>query len=95
VPIGHRFIVDFLAPSLKLVVEVDGSAHQRRRRRDARRHEQLRRLGYRVLRIRAVDAVRDVERMVEGIGDAVVEGTTMERCGGSDVGSGRARRAAG
>ena len=51
VPLGDRFIVDFLAPALKLVVEVDGSAHERRRRADARRDEKLRRMGYRVLRL--------------------------------------------
>ena len=53
VPVGHAFIVDFLAPALKLVVEVDGSAHEHRQRADARRDEKLRRLGYRVLRIEA------------------------------------------
>jgi very-short-patch-repair endonuclease len=51
--VGHRFIVDFLAPSLKVVVEVDGCAHEHRRHWDAWRDEKLRRLGYRVLRIEA------------------------------------------
>jgi very-short-patch-repair endonuclease len=64
VPVGHGFIVDFLAPSLKLVVEVDGSAHEHRRRADARRDEKLRRLGYRVLRLEAEVVVRDLAAAV-------------------------------
>ena len=60
VPVGHRFIVDFLAPALKLVVEVDGSAHEHRRQPDARRDEKLRLLGYRVVRLEAALVLRDL-----------------------------------
>jgi very-short-patch-repair endonuclease len=49
-----RFIVDFVAPSARLVVEVDGGYHARRVSADARRDRVLRRLGYRVLRLDAV-----------------------------------------
>jgi very-short-patch-repair endonuclease len=35
VPLGNRFIVDFLAPVARLVVEVDGGYHARRREADA------------------------------------------------------------
>jgi very-short-patch-repair endonuclease len=52
VPIG-RFIVDFLAPAQRLVVEVDGGYHARRVVADERRDRVLRRLGYRVLRLPA------------------------------------------
>jgi very-short-patch-repair endonuclease len=52
VPIG-RFVVDFLAPSRRLVVEVDGGYHVARAHLDARRDRALARLGYRVLRIDA------------------------------------------
>jgi very-short-patch-repair endonuclease len=51
--IGNRYIVDFLAPSIKFVVEVDGAYHARRVVADARRERVLRRLGYRVLRLDA------------------------------------------
>jgi very-short-patch-repair endonuclease len=60
VPVGHRFIVDFLAPSIKLAVEVDGSAHQHRRRADARREQKLRTPGYVVLRLDAACVVSDL-----------------------------------
>ena len=52
VPIG-RYIVDFLAPAARLVVEVDGGYHAQRRAADARRDRKLARQGYRVLRIEA------------------------------------------
>src|SRR3954463_9125223 len=51
VPLAGRYIVDFCAPSVRLVVEVDGACHASRRQADARRDAELRRLGYRVLRL--------------------------------------------
>ena len=48
-----RYIADFLAPAVKLIVEVDGAGHALRRTADARRDRVLQRLGYRVLRIDA------------------------------------------
>jgi len=51
--VGNRYIVDFLAPSILLVVEVDGLYHARRGVADARRERYLARLGYRVLRLDA------------------------------------------
>jgi very-short-patch-repair endonuclease len=53
VVLGGRFIVDFCAPSVGLVVEVDGGCHSLKRTADARRDEKLRRLGFRVVRIEA------------------------------------------
>jgi very-short-patch-repair endonuclease len=52
VPLG-RFIVDFLAPSARLVVEVDGGYHATRPSADAQRDHQLARWGYRVVRVDA------------------------------------------
>jgi very-short-patch-repair endonuclease len=54
------FIVDFVAPSVKLIVEVDGGCHARRCRADARRDEKLARMGYRVLRVDAGLVIRDL-----------------------------------
>jgi very-short-patch-repair endonuclease len=47
------FIADFYAPAIKLVVEVDGAIHARKRGSDARRDLKLRRAGFRVVRIPA------------------------------------------
>jgi very-short-patch-repair endonuclease len=46
-----RYIVDFVAPGRRVVVEVDGGYHARRRGADARRDRELAALGYRVLRL--------------------------------------------
>jgi very-short-patch-repair endonuclease len=53
VPVAGRFVADFLAPSQRLIVEVDGASHARRSQADARRDRVLQRLGYRVLRLEA------------------------------------------
>jgi very-short-patch-repair endonuclease len=59
-------VVDFLAPSRKLVVEVDGGYHctPARRRADARRDRQLQRAGYRVLRFSADLVLGNVDHVV-------------------------------
>ena len=49
----ERYIVDFCAPRIKLVVEIDGGYHARRKRADARRDRRLGELGYRVVRLPA------------------------------------------
>ena len=58
VVIGN-FIVDFLAPRPKIVVEIDGGYHARCRARDARRDRVLARLGYRVVRLDAELVLHD------------------------------------
>jgi very-short-patch-repair endonuclease len=61
VVLGGRYIVDFFAPSVGLVVEVDGGVHRTSRSADRRRDEKLQRLGYRVVRVDSVLATRSVE----------------------------------
>jgi putative DNA methylase len=53
VVIGGKYIVDFLAPREKVIVEVDGAYHRERAVADGRRDRHLQRLGYRVLRLEA------------------------------------------
>ena len=48
-----RYIADFLAPAVRVIVEVDGGYHARRERADARRDEKLSRAGFRVVRVPA------------------------------------------
>ena len=71
VVLADRFIVDFLAPAARLVVEVDGGHHEGRRRADARRDRALGGLGYRVLRLPAALVMREpataVQRIVEAL----------------------------
>jgi very-short-patch-repair endonuclease len=71
VPLGNRYIADFLAPSLKLVVEVDGTCHRERVTADARRTRVLQRLGYRVLRLDAEVVMRQLPVSVECVRNVV------------------------
>jgi very-short-patch-repair endonuclease len=64
VPLAARFIVDFFASSIGLIVEVDGGYHAHRRAADASRDQKLRRLGYRVVRLDAELVLRDLPTAV-------------------------------
>jgi len=67
-PLGP-YVADFYCPAAKLVIEIDGEAHnmgdnpQRDRRRDA----WLRDLGLRVLRFEARELMKDLESVVTAI----------------------------
>ena len=65
VPLLGRFIADFVAPSERLVVEIDGRYHAEQPRADARRDEVLARAGYRVIRVDAALVLRGIEAAVE------------------------------
>ncbi len=53
------YVVDFLAPSVRLVVEVDGGYHDERVRLDAARERRLVRSGYTVVRLSGDSVVRE------------------------------------
>jgi very-short-patch-repair endonuclease len=57
------YVLDFFCPAVRLVVEVDGAAHDfaSRAEHDERRTEELQRQGLEVLRIPARDVLADVE----------------------------------
>jgi len=69
-----QYIADFAAPSVRVVVEVDGDYHRERAAADARRDRVLARLGWRVLRVSAADVAAGAEavaaRLAEAIGGA-------------------------
>jgi len=64
VPLAGRYVVDFAAPSVRLVVEVDGTCHAQRRAADARRDRALAALGWRVLRLNAALVTSDLPAAV-------------------------------
>ena len=66
-----RYIVDLLAPSAKLIVEVDGGYHARCRPADERRDRRLQRLGYRVLRLSDELVVRRLPEALRLIREAI------------------------
>jgi very-short-patch-repair endonuclease len=61
VPLGGRFVVDFLASRARLVVEVDGPYHARRSAADGSRDRALALLGYQVLHLEAQLVVHHVQ----------------------------------
>jgi very-short-patch-repair endonuclease len=63
VPCG-KFILDFVAPSVRLVIEVDGKIHALRRGADERKERDLRRAGYRVIRVDAESVLRELPLVV-------------------------------
>ena len=60
-------IVDFIAPTARLIVVVDGAYHVQSRRPDARRTRELERLGYRVIRFANQRVLRELERVLTEI----------------------------
>ena len=62
-----RSIVDFLLPSARLIVELDGAYHEGRSAADQRRDAVLRRMGYRVLRFEEEAVRRDVATVLERV----------------------------
>jgi very-short-patch-repair endonuclease len=71
VPLAGRFIADFYAAEVRLVVEVDGGYHARRSDADARRDRALEKLGYRVLRLGDEFVMRDLAAAVEQVRDEI------------------------
>ncbi|HYP97388.1 MAG TPA: DUF559 domain-containing protein [Polyangiaceae bacterium] len=67
------FIADFYAPSLRLIVEVDGGYHARRASADARRDRKLARAGYRVLRIEAAQVMQELPEAIAKIAAACAQ----------------------
>ena len=67
VPLLNRFVADFLAPAVNVVVEVDGPWHERRRAADARRDRALGRAGYVVLRFTDEEVLHELRSVLERI----------------------------
>jgi very-short-patch-repair endonuclease len=72
-PIGP-YTADFYVSSAKLVIEVDGSAHDfgDRPERDEARDRYMAERGYRVLRILAHDVIKNLEGALSIIAEQVV-----------------------
>ena len=71
-PLG-KYIVDFYAPSVRLVVEVDGAQHLEAAqvKYDQQRTAYLERQGLRVLRFNDLEVLQELEAVVEEICRAV------------------------
>ena len=76
-PIGNRYIADFVALAVKLIIEVDGAYHRWRVTADARRTRGLERLGYRVLRLDAEVVLRQLPVALEAVREALQAGRVL------------------
>ena len=67
-PIGN-YIVDFYAPKVKLVIEVDGSQHaeEDHAAKDEERDGFLRNLGLRVMRFHSSDVLQKTDAVLDAI----------------------------
>ena len=67
-----NFIVDFACTKVRLLVEVDGAAHEGRERHDARRDRAFGELGWRVVRVTDEDVMHRLLVVLESIVRALV-----------------------
>ncbi len=68
--IGH-YVADFCAPRQHLVVEVDGAQHAEQEDRDIKRTAYLRAHGYRVIRFRNSQVMKDMEGVMRELQGAL------------------------
>ncbi len=80
VPVG-RYIADFAAPALRLIIEIDGGYHEQRRVADARRDRDLARLGNTVLHLEAGLVVNALPVAVQRVREAVEAAQLLKRGG--------------
>lgn len=65
-PIGP-YIVDFFCARARLIVELDGAHHARKRNKDIQRDTQLRALNYEVIRVSASDFMKNRAQTIKSI----------------------------
>ena len=66
VPIGP-YIADFVCPSARLVIELDGGQHQQQAAADERRTQWLESEGYRVMRLWNNDVFENMPGVLEAV----------------------------
>jgi very-short-patch-repair endonuclease len=71
-PLG-RTILDFCAPSIRLVIEVDGEIHRYQQIEDAARTRHLEEYGYRVIRFTNDEVLGDLQEVLRKIEAVIVE----------------------
>ncbi len=65
------YIADFVARSLKLIVEIDGDTHALSEAKDARPTAWLERQGYRVIRFTNAEVASDLDGVAFAIGESL------------------------
>lgn len=62
-----KYIVDFFVPSLRLIIEIDGSSHFFNGKKDAIRQRKLESLGYSLIRFTEIKVLQDINSVKEKI----------------------------
>jgi very-short-patch-repair endonuclease len=62
-----NYVVDFCAPRIKLVIELDGGQHLEQEEYDNERTDFLNSMGYRVLRFWNNDVMNDIDSVLDAI----------------------------
>ncbi len=73
-----RVILDFYCPTYKLVVEVDGKVHRQHVERDEARTRQLEMYGYRVIRFRNEEVLKELPDVLKKIQVVIEELKLLE-----------------
>ena len=66
-----RFIVDFFAQEIKLIIEIDGSSHLNKSEYDRYRQDRLEKLGYHFLRFNEGEVLQNLEDVSQKIEHAI------------------------
>ncbi len=86
-PVGH-FILDFYCPTHKLVIEVDGSIHDRQVEYDNDRSKQLEAYGYHIIRFRNDEILNNLDFVLQCIRETcdrlVPESAPVPNSGGAE-----------
>ena len=69
------FILDFLCPKYKLIIEVDGESHQYQKEQDQERDEYFKSKEYKILRVMNEEILENIEGVLEKI-KAILDRTT-------------------
>jgi very-short-patch-repair endonuclease len=67
----ENYIPDFVALSIKLIIEVDGGIHIKYRKEDAIRTKWLNFIGYSVIRFKNEEVENQIERVLEKIKEEI------------------------
>ena len=78
-PIGN-YIVDFFAPKVKLVLEIDGSQHMQgdQLQKDKNRDDYLKGLGLKILRFNSNEVLKETDAIVDVIYQKMMEQLNLE-----------------
>ncbi|MEK7448044.1 MAG: endonuclease domain-containing protein [Planctomycetota bacterium] len=63
----NEYIVDFFAPELNLIIEIDGESHSYKFEQDQKRQHKLESLGFHILRFFDADVKNNMETVLQTI----------------------------